>query len=66
MLQIILGKNQTSRNALKVKDSAFKVKSITGIKYPTSHPLPNGSQQSQSSQDRRWPLIAVTAPETIS
>lgn len=35
-----------SRNTLAVKDCAFKVKPITGIKYPTSHPLPNGSQQS--------------------
>lgn len=65
MLQLILGENHTSRNALTVKDSAFKVKPITGTKYPTSYPLPNGSQQSQSRQDRGWPLIAVTGPETI-
>lgn len=60
MLQLVLGEDHMSRHTLTVKDSAFKVKPITRIRYPTSHPLPNGSQQSQSSQDRKWPLIAVT------
>lgn len=60
MLQLILGEDHMSRYAVTVKDSAFKVKPITRIKYPTGHPLPKGSQQSQTSQDRKWPLIAVT------
>lgn len=60
MLQLRLEEDHTSRNSL-----IFKVKSITRMKYATSHPLPNGSQQSQSSQDRRCPLIATITTEII-